>query len=148
MANIHKTALVPYTSEVMYNLVNDIESYSQFLPWCSGSRVLTCEQNIMTAQVDINKSAFKQSFTTRNVLYKNETIEMGLQDGPFKVLKGEWLFHPLKKDLIDGCKIELVLEWQFSNKITTAILGGVFSPIANKMVDSFVTRAHSLYSKP
>ena len=147
MANINKTALVPYSCEVMYNLVNDVDSYSKFLPWCGGSRIISQTDDVMVAQVDINKSALKQSFTTRNLLTKNESIKMELQNGPFKKLAGEWQFHPLKKGTVDGCKVILILQWEFNNSITSALLGSVFTPIANKMVDSFVNRANQLYGK-
>ncbi len=144
MASIHKTALVPYSAMVMYNLVNDVDSYSDFLPWCGGSCIISQSESKMVAQVDINKAAFKQSFTTCNILRKNQSIKMELQDGPFKKLSGEWLFHSLKKGVVDGCKIELILNWEFNNGITSTLLGGVFTPIANKMVDSFVKRSHEL----
>jgi ribosome-associated toxin RatA of RatAB toxin-antitoxin module len=86
-----------------------------------------------------------QSFTTKNILIPNNSIRIGLKDGPFKQLEGEWTFSSLKKGVVNGCKIQLVLDYEFSNKITATLLGGVFNPIANMMVDSFVKRAYDLY---
>lgn len=145
MTQIVKSALVPYPASTMYGLVNDVASYPLFLPWCGGSEILEQNEQFMLARVDIKKAGVNQSFTTENELMRDKSIKMQLRDGPFKTLQGEWLFSELKKGMVDGCKIELNLQYEFSNRFTAALLGGVFEPIANMMVDSFVKRAHSLY---
>ena len=147
MEHIHKTALVPYPVAAMYQLVNDIEHYPDFLPWCGGTEVLQQDEKNIVARVDINKAAFRQSFTTKNTLKKDQEIYMELQEGPFKTLSGKWLFFPLQKGMVNGCKVELILDWEFANKITSKLLGGVFAPIADKMMDSFINRAHALFKE-
>ena len=90
MPQISRTALVPYSAEQMYQLVNDVQSYPQFLPGCTGSRVLESTPGQMTAAVDVSKAGISKTFTTRNQLTSNQSILMHLVDGPFKKLIGGW----------------------------------------------------------
>ena len=86
MPQISRTALVPYSAEQMYQLVNDVQSYPQFLPGCTGSRILESTPGQMTAAVDVSKAGISKTFTTRNQLTSNQSILMNLVDGPFKNL--------------------------------------------------------------
>ena len=112
MPQISRTALVPYSAEQMYQLVNDVNAYPDFLPGCTGSRVLESGPTQMTAAVDVSKAGISKTFTTRNTLTDNQSILMHLVDGPFKKLIGGWKFTPLSQD---ACKIEFHLDFEFTN---------------------------------
>ena len=126
----------------MYALVDDIGAYANFLPWCSKSTVLSRESNSVDASLEINYGKLHKSFTTRNLKSPHGAIEMTLLDGPFKHLHGKWLFTPLGQE---GTKVELVLEFEFSNKFMDLTVGPVFSHIANSLVDAFTKRAQDVY---
>ncbi len=142
MANVNRSALVPYSSEQMFTLVDDISSYSKFLPWCRSSIEHRREENEVEASVEIAKGAVNKSFRTINKLHKYDWIEMSLVDGPFKHLHGYWRFNELKEN---ACKITLDLEYEFSNRLIALAIGPVFNQVANTLVDSFVTRARNYY---
>ena len=127
----------------MYALVDDIDAYDVFLPWCSKSSVLKRETSSVDASLEIKYSKLHKSFTTRNLNTPYTSIEMQLLDGPFKHLHGKWLFTPLGQD---GTKVELVLEFEFANKLMDMTVGPVFSHIANSLVDAFTKRAREVYA--
>ncbi|NOZ52754.1 MAG: type II toxin-antitoxin system RatA family toxin [Gammaproteobacteria bacterium] len=143
MPTINKSALVPYNTHEMYEVVDDVEHYAQFLPWCGSSSVLSRNEDEVKACIEIAHRGIHKSFTTRNRLQKNKIIEMSLVDGPFKRLHGFWIFKSLGDD---GCKVSLDLEYEFSNKILSIAIGPVFGQIANSMVDAFCKRADELYA--
>jgi len=140
---ISKQALVPFSAAQMYALVNDIESYAEFLPWCSQSTVLEKSEQQIKASLNIAYGSLNKSFTTLNKLTPNLKIEMQLVDGPFKKLQGEWQFTQLGED---GCKVNLDLEFEFKSKIIGVTMGPIFSQIANTLVDSFSERANKVYA--
>ena len=142
MKHIEKTALVSYTPAQMYSLVDDIDAYAEFLPWCSRSEVIARQDNIVDGSLEISYSKLNKTFTTRNINTPNEKIEMQLLEGPFKKLHGEWTFQTLGND---GTKIMLNLEFEFANKILDMTVGPVFSQIANSLVDAFTQRARDVY---
>ena len=142
MSQVNKSALVPYSAEQMYKLVDDVSSYQQFLPWCGASEEISREGNVVVGSVTISKGSVKKSFTTKNILTKNEQIEIILVDGPFKKLQGFWRFTELKPG---ACKVSLDLEYEFSSKILGVVVGPVFNQVANTMVDSFVKQARVVY---
>lgn len=142
MTTIHKSALVPYSAEQMYTLVADIPTYPEFLPWCSGSKEINRQENEVEASLDIAHSGVHKSFTTRNRLDKNRSIEMHLVEGPFKYLNGVWRFEPLGDA---GSKVGLDLEFEFSNKLLGMTFGPLFSKIASSLVDAFIQRAQKVY---
>jgi ribosome-associated toxin RatA of RatAB toxin-antitoxin module len=142
MPQIQRSALVPYTAEEMYQLVADVSKYGEFLPWCSGARVLQQEGKEVTAQVDIAFKSVKQSFTTVNQLEQGKQIHMSLKEGPFSSLKGIWQFIELDEQ---ASKILFDIEFTFSNRLAGAVIGPVFSTIANGMVDAFYQRAVEIY---
>ena len=143
MKKIHKSALVPYQPSQMYDLVDDIASYAEFLPWCSKSTVLKREADSVDASLEIKYSKLHKAFTTRNLNTPNQVIEMTLLDGPFKHLHGKWLFIPLGEA---GTKVELQLEFEFASKLMDMTVGPVFSHIANSLVDAFTKRAKEVYA--
>ncbi|HIO91303.1 MAG TPA: type II toxin-antitoxin system RatA family toxin [Leucothrix mucor] len=142
MPNISRSALVPYSCEQMYQLVDDITSYQDFLPWCGESIEHKRDDSMVEATVTIAKGSINKAFSTRNILQANEVIEMQLLDGPFKKLHGFWRFQPLQDT---ACKISLDLEFEFSNRLVGLAIGPIFNQVANTLVDSFVERAKSKY---
>jgi ribosome-associated toxin RatA of RatAB toxin-antitoxin module len=142
MASVSRSALVPYSAQQMFNLVADVDSYHQFLPWCGDSRVLQRNDDVMEASILIAKAGIERSFTTRNRMQTGKMMEIRLVEGPFRHLEGFWRFHPLRED---ACKVSLDLDFEFSNKVITLAFGRVFTQIANTLVDSFVKRARDVY---
>lgn len=142
MAVVHKSVFLGYSAEQMFALVNKIEDYPQFLPWCGEVDVRQQGDNKVLAMLTIHYHGVKQSFTTHNTNLPPESIFMTLVEGPFKHLDGTWSFKPLR---VDACKIDFELHYEFSSKVLEQIIGPVFSMIANSFVDSFCKRAESVY---
>ena len=145
MPLISRQSLVMYSPAEMYDLVNDINAYPEFLPWCKSSHIISQTEDVIEASVEIAKGSLNKSFTTRNLLQANKMIEMKLLEGPFKHLEGYWRFKPLKDP--SACKITLDLEFEFNNKLVALAVGPIFSKIANTMVDSFCKRAVEVYGE-
>lgn len=144
MATISKSALVRYSAAEMYALVNDVESYPQFLPWCRSTRVLSRNEDEVRATIELARGAIQKSFTTCNRLQKDKMIEIRLVEGPFHHLEGFWRFDALDEK---ACKVSLDLDFDFSSKLIGLALGPVFSQIVNTLVDSFQKRAVQVYGK-
>lgn len=144
MTTISKNALVPYSATEMFDLVNDIESYDRFLPWCRSSEVLSQSEDEIRATIEIAHGSLHKAFTTRNRLQKNKMVEMRLEQGPFKHLEGFWRFDMLGER---ACKVSLDLDFEFSNKLVGMAMGPIFSQIANSLVDAFSKRAVEVYGK-
>ncbi|SCZ49555.1 type II toxin-antitoxin system RatA family toxin [Thiohalomonas denitrificans] len=144
MPSISKSALVPYSAAQMYALVNDIDSYSDFLPWCGASELLSAGEDEIRAVIEIAHGSLHKSFTTRNRLQKNKMIEMRLEKGPFRHLEGFWRFDELDDN---ACKVRLDLDFEFSNRLMGMAMGPIFSQIANSLVEAFVKRAEQVYGK-
>lgn len=142
MAVVHKSVLLAYSAEQMFALVDNIEDYPKFLPWCGGAEVRQREGNKVVAMVTINYHGVKQTFSTENTNTPPTSIEMALIEGPFRHLTGSWHFKPLRED---ACKIEFELHYEFSSKMLEQLIGPVFNMIANSFVDSFVKRAEAVY---
>jgi ribosome-associated toxin RatA of RatAB toxin-antitoxin module len=142
MTTIHKSALVPYSAEQMYSLVDDVLAYPEFLPWCNGSKEISRQEHELEASLEIAHSGIHKSFTTRNQLEKNSLIKMHLVEGPFKHLKGVWRFQPLGDA---GSRVELDLEFEFSSKLLEVTFGPVFNKIASTLMDAFIQRAQKVY---
>jgi ribosome-associated toxin RatA of RatAB toxin-antitoxin module len=143
VAVVEKSALVQHSAGEMYRLVNDVEHYQNFLPWCKSSRLVSLEGDTMVGELVVSKSGITQSFSTRNTLTKDRLIELQLDEGPFSRLTGQWEFTPLRDD---ACKVSLRLEFEFSGRLINAAFGAVFSQIANTMVDAFCKRADEIYA--
>ncbi|WP_303909315.1 type II toxin-antitoxin system RatA family toxin [Thiohalomonas denitrificans] len=144
MPSINKSALVPYSAAQMYALVNDVDSYSDFLPWCGSSELLSVGEDEVRAIIEIAHGSLRKSFTTRNRLQKNKMIEMRLEKGPFKHLEGFWRFDELDES---ACKVRLDLDFEFSSRLMGIAMGPIFSQIANSLVEAFVKRAEQTYGK-
>ena len=142
MTRISKKALVMHTPEEMYKLVNEVEHYPEFLPWCRSSQVLERDEHMQRAEIEIAKGPLNKSFRTRNIMESGRKITLALEQGPFSRLNGEWTFTPLG-DV--GCKVTLDIDFEFSSRLMSVTLGPVFSQICSSLVDAFVLRAGSVY---
>ena len=139
---IQRSALLPYPAQALYDLVNDVASYPQFLPWCSASEILEVSETHMLASLEVAKGGIGQRFVTRNALLPGQRIEMNLQEGPFTRLHGVWEFKALGDK---ACKISLDLTFDYAGPLVRATLGPLFNQAANTMVDAFCQRAKQLY---
>jgi ribosome-associated toxin RatA of RatAB toxin-antitoxin module len=142
MALVEKIVLVPHSAEQMFKLVDRVEDYPLFLPWCAGSNVSELDDSTVHATIYIDYHHIKQQFTTENVRTPPNQIDMTLQDGPFKQLEGHWRFIPLSDS---ACKIEFRLHYEFSSTLLEKLVGPVFHYIANSFVDAFIHRADKIY---
>lgn len=142
MTIIKRNALVSYTARQMFELVNNIEDYPRFLPWCRESHVDSRSDEEVVATLDITWSGMHKSFTTRNRLHFYEKMDISLVKGPFKHLAGHWSFVELGEH---GCKIQLELEFEFAGGMLDRLFEPVFSHIANSLVDAFCKRAVEVY---
>ena len=143
MRRVKKSVLVPFSADAMFELVDQVELYPQFLPWCRAARAIEAREDGKTARIDIDYHGVRAHFTTDNVNRPGESIVVTLRDGPFRHLHGEWRFHALAAD---ACKVELELAYEFATPLLDAAVGPVFSHIANTFVDAFVQRAESVHA--
>lgn len=139
---VEKSVLVGYSAQRMYDLVERVEDYPSFLPWCGGTDVSRQGGEAVVATVRIDYRGLKQSFTTENTHQAPSLIGMKLKEGPFSRLEGSWRFIPLNDS---ACKIEFKLHYLFSSKILEKLVSPVFDYIANSFVDAFVKRAEEIY---
>lgn len=142
MHKIQKSMIMSYSAEQMFRLVNDIERYPDFLPWCRKATLLEQSPGEVRAQLLLSKGGIEKSFTTVNTLMPSTRMVMELLDGPFKHLKGVWDFQVLADQ---ECQVALDLEFEFSSKMVAMLFGPVFQQAAHKLMDAFVSRADELY---
>lgn len=142
MSVVEKSVLVGYSPQQMFDLVDAVEAYPQFLPWCDTAEVLHRDAATTRATLHINYHGITQKFTTENTKAPPLEMTVRLVEGPFRILDGSWRFTPLSDH---ACRIEFRLRYEFSSRILEMLVGPVFSYIANTMVDAFVTRAEKLY---
>lgn len=144
MPEIKRSALLPYPAGFMYQVVNDVEAYPEFLPWCGGARIHVVDNSSMEASILISIAGIERWFRTCNRLRADESIELTLLDGPFESLEGSWKFVPLADD---SCKIELQLNFEMKRGLASAVIAPAFTRIANTLVDSFCARAKELHER-
>lgn len=144
MHTLKRNALVPYSAHQMFELVNSIEDYPRFLPWCHSSHIVSRTEQEVIATLDVNWKGIHKVFTTRNLLFPNEKMEIALVNGPLHRLDGVWTFHPLDEF---ACKIALDLEFEFTGRFVDKLFQPVFQHIANTLVDAFCQRAKELYGE-
>jgi ribosome-associated toxin RatA of RatAB toxin-antitoxin module len=143
LIKIRRHALVRYSPEAMFDLVDDVEAYPTRFPWCAGAKILAREgEDVRIARLDLRFAGLTQSFTTRNTAKRPERLHMHLVDGPLKSLDGEFTFTPLGEA---GCKIALALDFEYSGVLAGAALRLGFQGVANRMVDDFVRAAEKTY---
>jgi ribosome-associated toxin RatA of RatAB toxin-antitoxin module len=142
MAIVEKSVLVGHSAAKMYALVEDVEAYPQFLPWCSRTELRRTDPHNAVATLHVNYHGLRLHFTTKNQMEPGALIDMKFVNGPFKHLDGFWRFVPLAEH---ACKVEFRLNYELSGKLVDKIAGPVFSHIANTFVEVFVKRAARLY---
>ena len=148
MKSVHKSVLIWYSAEEMFNLVTDVDKYAEFLPWCDHAKVLSATEKGMQAEVGIAMAGVKQTFTTQNthtIEVKGRQIAMKLINGPFSNLEGTWDFTTVGDASQRACKTALNLKYGFDNAVLAALVGPVFDKIAASLVDAFVKRADQVY---
>lgn len=144
MPNIKRRVIVPYSPAEMFQLVNAIEEYPQFVPWCKSTQVLSRDADEIRATLNFSKGALSKSFTTCNRLQHDKMIEIRLLEGPFKHLEGFWRFNPLSND---SCEILLDMEFEFSSRLMALAFEPFFAQVAGMLVDVFSKRAIDVYGK-
>ena len=135
---------MPFPARFMSAVVHAVSSYAEFLPWCGGVEIHLADETSMEASILMRGAGLNHWFKTRNTMLPGESIEMALLEGPFSKLNGVWRFTPVNSD---GCKIELVLQYELKQGLAKAIIAPAFSRIANSMVASFCDRATELYER-
>jgi len=126
----------------MYQLVSDVGAYSEFLPWCNRSEVLSRDGDTVEASLELHKGSISKTFTTRNRQRQDEAIDINLVGGPFRHLAGGWRFEPLGDE---GCKVSLELEFEFESRVVDLLFGSFFEDTCNSLVDAFTGRAADIY---
>jgi ribosome-associated toxin RatA of RatAB toxin-antitoxin module len=126
----------------MFVLIDDVEAYPEFLPWCNDTEVHKRTDNVVDATLELHKGSLSNHFTTRNTRREFETIEIALIGGPFRVLQGGWRFTEIGEE---GCKVTLELEFEFENKLIDMMFGAFFEDTCNSLVDAFTKRAQVVF---
>ena len=142
MTRVQKSVLVPYSAGQMFDLVERIDDYPRFLPWCAGAKIVGETEHGPLVRIDINYHGVRAHFTTENRGRRPEEIVVELRDGPFRHLAGIWRFQALSGI---ACKIELQLDYEFSTHLLERLIGRAFRHVATSFVDAFVRRAEALY---
>jgi ribosome-associated toxin RatA of RatAB toxin-antitoxin module len=142
MRRIERSVLVPYSAERMFRLVERVDDYPEFLPWCPASHARTLPDGSVEATIEIAFHGVRSRFTTRNVATYPSQIRITLVDGPFRRLCGHWHFLELPEQ---ACKVSLQLEYQFAGGVLGRLIAPVFESIAGSLIDAFARRAESLY---
>lgn len=143
MPELNRSALLPYPAESVYALINDVQAYPQYMDGCVGAEIVSQDQDVMVARLDLAKSRFNYSFTTRNKLLPPHSVVMELVDGPFQTFAGEWNIQALSES---ACKVTLRLNFTLQSKALALAAKALFNPMADNLVDALVRRAHQLYS--
>ena len=144
MTRISKKANVKYSANQMYMLVNDIESYPNFLPWCTNSTIKNYGDNELVASISISIGKIKKIFVTKNTMQQDSSISMELIEGPFKKLNGQWKF---KNNLDSGSTVSLEMQFEFKNKLLRYTFCTAFKKITDSLVNAFIERANVIYGE-
>ena len=147
MTRIARSALLPYSAEQLFELVNDVASYPQYMEGCVNATILSQSETMMEARLELRKGGISQGFATRNRLEKPQKIFMDLLDGPFETLQGEWTFKSLASD---ACKVSLHLQFQMQQEglpqnVAQKAAEKLFKSVAGNLVDALCKRANTLY---
>jgi ribosome-associated toxin RatA of RatAB toxin-antitoxin module len=138
MREVKRSALIAEAPARMYQIINDVERYPEFVPGCTGARIVSRKDNEMVASLNIRRGPLNAEFTTRNLLEPDRRVLMQFVSGPFRVLEGLWTLTPLG-DL--GCRVELEMRFEFANRVAGALFEPLFESTAASLVDAFVRRA-------
>ena len=135
---IKKNESINIDIQTIFTLINQVDKYSDFLPWCSNSKVISDKNNVMVGKISVSKNFVNWTFTTENHYIKNKKIHLTLVDGPFKNLNGEWSFLKIDNN---NTQVSFILEYEFSNKIIELSIKPVFTSIMSSILDSFISEA-------
>jgi ribosome-associated toxin RatA of RatAB toxin-antitoxin module len=144
MHRVVKSILVHYSDQQMFDLVNGVESYPKFIPWCGGAEVRDRHDDGLTAALVIDFHGIKQAFATRNTNQAPNRIDVQLVEGPFQHLVGHWQFKALGDE---ACKVTFELDYAFSSRTLETLIGPVFTLVANTFIDAFAKRAVQVYGE-
>lgn len=142
MTSIHRSALLPFSAEQLFTLVNDVESYPQYMDGCVGASVIHSDARHMEARLDLARGGISQSFTTKNTLVPFDSIHLTLKDGPFDQFAGAWRFRALAEQ---ACKVSLDLEFKVRGGLLSAAAAKLFDRVTGNLVDAVVRRANDIY---
>jgi len=141
MNYIKKRESINIEVQTIFNLINQVDKYSDFLPWCKNSKIISDTNNVMIGVITVSKNFADWTFTTKNNYIKNKKINLRLVDGPFSHLNGCWNFSEIDKN---NTLIDFNLEYEFSNKMIELTLKPVFSSIMLSILDSFISEAFKI----
>ena len=151
MREVKHSALVAQPPGRLFDLINDIESYPRFIPWCTHTKVLSRSPTEIVATIGVHRGPLRSEFTTRNELEPERRILMHLVSGPFRMLEGEWLISPIESSAAQsagaGCRVQLTMRFAFKNPVTAMLFEQKFAQTAASLVDAFVARARSIPQK-
>ena len=142
MPTVRRNVRVPYSAEKMFDLVNDVARYPQFLHWCTDAAVDSQQGNVVEATLHIGILGFRREFRTRNTLARPQRIQIELVSGPFRRLRGEWRFADIPPS---GAEVSLALQFEVTVSPFGAVFSKVFEELAGAQMTAFVKRAHDLY---
>jgi len=141
---VRRSALVAHPAERMFDLIEAAEDYPSFLPWCASARILQRDEQVVAARIEVAWRGARFAFVTRNPKRRPLWMAIGLEEGPFRRLEGEWKLTPLADW---GCRIEFALGYDFNNSMLGSLAGPVFDHVANTLVDAFIRRADELAAR-
>jgi ribosome-associated toxin RatA of RatAB toxin-antitoxin module len=144
MTTISQSAILPYSAQVMFDLVNDIESYPLFMHGCTSANIISANANEIVARLELGKAGFKYAFTTRNQLRPPENIEMALIEGPFKKFAAQWRFVALTDTASKTC---LDMQFEFRAGIVDMALRSLFEATSKDLVNAISKRAAHLHGR-
>ena len=142
MKRVARSAIVPHSAAQLYSLVEDIESYPRFLPWCVAAEVKSRKPGATLATLTVGVRGVNQSFTTQNRNRPPEAIDLDLVEGPFRRFAAAWRFQPLGPE---ACRVEFTMEFEFASRALAALLQPLFAKMADSMVDAFTRRADEIH---
>jgi ribosome-associated toxin RatA of RatAB toxin-antitoxin module len=140
MREIKHSALIGRPQRAVFEIINDIEKYPEFLPWCTHAKVQSRSDQEIVATVGVRKGPLQGEFTTRNELEPDRRITMRLVSGPFRMLEGEWLLTPIGDD---GCRVDLTMKFAFKNPLSALLFEQKFAETMASLIDAFVARARA-----
>jgi ribosome-associated toxin RatA of RatAB toxin-antitoxin module len=144
MREVNRSALVPYTAEQMFALVDDIERYPDFVPWVVAAQVIERTPETVVGRLEMQRSGVREKFTTRNVLKRPNEITLTLVEGPFRTLEGRWQFEPIGER---GVKVSLSIRFEFANPVLSLLLSRSFEKNFSELINAFVERARETYGR-
>jgi len=139
---LHRSALVEYSAEDMFDLIERAEDYPAFLPWCAAAKILERDDSIVAADITVAWHGIRFHMTTRNPKRRPEWLAVRLEKGPFRRFDGDWHIRSLAPH---GCKVEFILRYELDNALARTVAGRVLDRIAQTFIDAFVTRAHRVF---